>query len=186
MLDILERLNELKKTSRIGWLECGFSLVEAEDVAQHSFETVVITMLLADRLKEVDRERALVLAIIHDWAEALIGDISPEISSQISEEIKGWIGRKAMEDLIRNLSGGERYLELWEEYSKGRTKESRLVHAADKLSILVEANWWLQRGKRSKGLNKLWREVRKGTEEYVEEFPVVGELLRELDETSSA
>lgn len=172
----------------MGWLECGVSPVEAEDVAQHSFETAAITMLLADHLKEeeIDQERALQLAIIHDWAEALTGDISREVSSQIGQEVKEGMAHRAIEDLVRDLPGEERYLKLWEEYSEGLTKESKLVLAADQLSVLVEATRLFERGEQSKELDKLWNEVREGVEKYVEEFPIIRELLDELNETHPA
>lgn len=180
----MEKINALKRTPRLGWLESGIHPSEAEDVAQHSFETSTITLLLADSLEEgVDSERALRMAIIHDWPEAVTGDLSREVSEEIGPEVKEKIEEKAMEDLLeKGVLDRKGHLEIWREYSERKTKESRLVHAADRLSVLVEASELFRRGERSEKLKEIWKTVREELNAFVEEFPVLEDLLPRLDE----
>ncbi len=110
MYELLKRINKLKKTPRMGWLESDIDISEAEDVAQHSFETASITLVLSELLEnEIDRGRALKMAIIHDWAESITGDFSRDMSSQLGEDIKERITDKTkmlMLNSPQNPTGG--------------------------------------------------------------------------------
>ena len=185
--ELLERLNDLKQIPRVGWLECAVPLDEAEDVAQHIFETTSITLLLLDELgreiKKLDRERALSMAVIHDWAEALIGDFSYTIQKWMGPDNKERMEREAFRDMVSCLPRKEEYLRLWEEYNEKRTSEARLVRVADYLSLMVQAIKYRERGNRSKGLDELWKAVHDDLESYVDEFPPVKKLIKELDES---
>jgi putative hydrolase of HD superfamily len=170
----------------MGWLECAVPLGEAEDVAQHSFETVSITLLLLDELeqgtKKLDRERALSMAIVHDWAEALTGDFSYTIQRWMGADNKERMEHEALRDLVARLPKKERYLRLWEEYNEKRTPEAKLVHAADYLSLMVQAIKYRECGNCSKGLDELWQAVHEDLKPYMGEFPPVKKLIKELDE----
>lgn len=187
MRELLERLNNLKRVPRTGWLLCGTPIGEVEDVAQHSFEVAAITLLLARELeregKKLDRERALSMAVLHDWAEALAGDF-PYTALKYLGQVgsKPDIERRALEDLLRDLPGREEYLGLWREYQGKGTVEARLVHAADYLSMLVQAVKYREGGNRSSELDELWRAVHADLEPYADEFSVVRRMIQELDE----
>lgn len=185
--EFLERINALKRTPRMGWLEGGINPSEVEDVAQHSFETVTITLLLADSLDEgIDVERALKMAVIHDWPEAITGDFSREISEQIGVEFKENIEEKVMENLLESdISGREDYLEIWKEYSEMKTKEARIVRMADLLSILFEADGLFRRGERSEKLREIRETSREELDPFIEDFPILGDLLEGLDKSYS-
>ncbi len=184
--DLLERLNDLKQIPRMGWLECAVPLGEAEDVAQHSFETTSITLLLLDELeqgtKRLDSERALRMAVVHDWAEALIGDFSYTIQKWMGSGNKERMEREALKDLVDRLPRKGGYLRLWEEYNEKRTPEAMLVRAADYLSLMVQAIKYRERGNRSKELDELWQAVHEDLKPYVGEFLPVKKLIEELDE----
>lgn len=188
--DLLERLNGLKQIPRMGWLECAVPLGEAEDVAQHSFETTSITLLLLDELeqrtKKLDRERALTMAVVHDWAEALIGDFSYTIQKWMGADNKERMEREALKDLVDRLPRKKEYLRLWEEYNEKRTPEARLVRAADYLSLMVQAIKYRERGNRSKELDELWQAVHKDLRPYMGEFSPVKNLITEFKKRYSS
>ncbi len=159
-------------------------------MAQHTFDVVAITLLLADELerggKKLDRERALSMAVVHDWAEASIGDFPyPGLKYLGPAGTKERVERGALEDLLRGLRSENKYLELWREYSEKGTLEAKLVHAADYLSMLVQAVKYCERGNRSRELDELWRAVCKDLKLYTREFPVVKELITELQKRYS-
>ena len=183
--ELLERLNNLKRIPRTGWLLCNVSLSEVEDVAQHTFDVAALTLLLTDELerrgRKLDRERALSMAVVHDWAEASIGDFPYTALKHLGPiGTKKRIERRALGDLLSGLRGREKYQRLWQEYSEKRTPEARLVHAADYLSMLLQAIKYKERGNRSRELDELWRAVQADLKPYVAEFSPVRELAREL------
>lgn len=172
----------------MGWLESGISSSEAEDVAQHSFETATITLLLTGSLEsEVDNERALKMAIVHDWAESITGDLSKGVSDQIGSEVKGQIEEEVMENLLTDeVPDREEYLGIWREYNELRSREAKLVRVADKLSILFEASELFQRGERSEKLRKIWETTMDELEPFEDSFPVLEDFVRELEENFSS
>ncbi|MEM3452542.1 MAG: HD domain-containing protein [Candidatus Hadarchaeum sp.] len=186
LTELLLRLNRLKNIPRTGWLFCDISTMDVEDVAQHSFEVVSITMFLADELmkegKKVNRERAISMAILHDWAESEVADFPYTAKKYLKPaRAKERMEHDALVDLLKDLPEKEGYLKLWEEYREEKTAESKLVHAADLLSIMVQGIKYRERGIKSRGLNELWRAVKEDLKPYAEEFKIVGELIKELN-----
>ena len=189
--ELLERLNNLKQMPRTGWLLCNVSLTDVEDVAQHTFDVAAITLLLADELErtgtKLNRERALSMAVVHDWAEASIGDFPYTALKYLGPAgTKKRFEKRAFEDLLGRLPNKEKYLKLWQEYSEKHSPEAKLVHAADYLSMLVQAVKYRERGNRSKELDELWRTVHKDIKIYEKELPPVMALIKELDKRYSA
>lgn len=191
MQKFLERLNNLKRMPRSGWLFCGVPLSEVEDVAQHSFEVSAITLLLIDELEssgvKLNPERALSMAILHDWAEASVTDF-PYIALKYlgSRDLKDRMEQRALEDNLRKMTSGGKYLKLWQEYSEGRTSEAKLVHAADYISMLVQAIKYKERGNNSRELHELWQAVHEDLKNYMAEFKSVKDLVKEFDKRYSA
>jgi putative hydrolase of HD superfamily len=188
--EFLEKLNNLKRMPRTGWLLCNIPLSEVEDVAQHSFEVATITLLLTSELErsgaKVDHRRALKIAIMHDWAEASVADFPyPALKYLESENVKKHMERSALEDLTQGLSAKEEYMKLWQEYAEKRGVEARLVHAADYLSMMVQAIKYRERGNQSKELDELWRALHEDLKPYTAEFQPVRELVEELDKRYS-
>jgi len=67
-LKVLRAANRLKLVPRTGWLLRGVQ--PAESVADHTYGVALTALLLADLIAElVDRERLLILALLHDLAD---------------------------------------------------------------------------------------------------------------------
>ncbi|MBC7218681.1 MAG: HD domain-containing protein [Hadesarchaea archaeon] len=186
LTELLLTLNRLKNIPRSGWFFCNIFTADVENVAQHSFEVAVITMFLADELKregkKVNRERAISMAILHDWAESMVADFPYTARKYLKPaEAKKQMEHNALLDLLNNLPKKGEYLKQWEEYMEGKTVESKLVHAADFLSIMIQGVKYRQRGVKSRGLNELWRAVKDDLKPYAKEFKIVGELVNELN-----
>jgi putative hydrolase of HD superfamily len=180
--ELLEKLGNLKEIPRTGWLLAGVPLGEVEDVAQHSFEVATIALLLSDELRraggELNRERTLAMALVHDWPEALVADFPYTAVKYLgTTDVKGKMENTALSEL---LEGDEEYLGLWREYREGGTPEAKLVHAADYLSMLFQAIRYRGRGNRSRELEELWCAVLRDLEPYAGEFPPVRDLIEEL------
>ena len=82
----------------------------------------------------VDREKALVMAVLHDLAELRTGDITPQ--DGVSPEEKH---RREAEAMRAILPDRPDLVEVWEAYEAGETPEARFVHACDKLDMGLQA-----------------------------------------------
>ena len=130
---LLEALH-LKALPRAGWMRVG--VAQPESVAAHSWGVAWLVLNLCP--PDVDRARALELAVIHDVAEVRSGDITPY--DGISAEQKSAVERASMEAMVRDLPARAHLLECWEEYEAAESKESVFVKACDKLDMALQAS----------------------------------------------
>ena len=137
LLEIFFEINHLKQLFRQGWLR-HLAPAQCESVAEHTLATVLMAWMLADALfPELDRERVLMLALLHDLGEIYAGDITP--ADAVSAGEKHRRESAAVRRIVRKLPRGGRYLALWEEYESGATAEARLVKQVDKLEMALQA-----------------------------------------------
>ncbi|MFN3621922.1 MAG: HD domain-containing protein, partial [Nitrososphaerales archaeon] len=76
ILKILRKAGRLKQIQRTGW-KTKIHIVDAESVADHSFRVGLAAMLLSD-LIGLDTIKVVRMALIHDLAESVIGDLMPD------------------------------------------------------------------------------------------------------------
>ena len=159
MLTTLIELQRLKALERTGWMLRGIAQ-GAESVAAHSYGVAVAAMLLADEVVargvEVDTERVLRLALLHDWAEVRVGDLPRTASEYFGAEARKRAERAAFNDLVRDAGedAAARYKLLHEEYEERASLEARLVKAADVVDLLVQTLAFERAGVR--GLDEFW------------------------------
>ena len=86
ILDTLITLDPMMDLPRTGWRLRG--ITPCESIADHSYFVAVTVMLMVDALRaegvEVDGERALRLALVHDAPEAKTGDVP------MPQTVLGW------------------------------------------------------------------------------------------------
>jgi putative hydrolase of HD superfamily len=158
MLSTLIELQRLKRLDRTGWVLRGFAN-GTESVAAHSFGVGVTAMLLADELRargvSVDVEKMLRLALLHDWAEARVGDMPRTATMYFGSEARKQAETAAFRDLTKPIEQHDAlYANLYHEYEERNTLEARLVKAADVIDLLVEALALERAGGR--GLDEFW------------------------------
>lgn len=156
-LPALIELQRLKRLDRTGWTLRGLPN-GTESVAAHSFGVAVTAMLLADELLnrgvEVDLERVLRIALLHDWAETRVGDMPKTATEYFGSESRKKAETAAFEDIVSSLTSRLKYLELHDEYERRGSLESKLVKAADVLDLLVQVLALERAGAR--GLDEFW------------------------------
>lgn len=154
MLNTLIELQRLKRLERTGWTLRG-QPNGTESVAAHSFGVCVTAMLLADEAKarglEVNCERVLRIALIHDWAETRVGDMPRTATRYFGAEARRTAETLAFADIV---NGEAEYREIFADYEERRSLEARLVKAADVIDLLVQA-YALERSG-AKGLDEFW------------------------------
>ncbi|MEA2513443.1 MAG: hypothetical protein QOJ59_2930 [Thermomicrobiales bacterium] len=162
----LQRVGRLKRVPRTGWLDRGVPAEEAESVADHTFRVALLAWLAAAAEPGLDRDRVLKLALIHDLAEAVTGDLPPydpavladaadadratilnrrHVRSEARAAAKRAAEAAAMADLLEDLPEGPagELGELWRELEEGTSAEARFVKQSDKLETYLQSREYL-------------------------------------------
>lgn len=162
LLAFFRAIENLKHTPRTGWLDRGIPAAETESVADHTLLTALIAWTLALDDPALDADRVLKLAMVHDIAEAIVGDIPPYSDDEIphgdpearrvffstrkqaspeAEAEKHAAEHAAANELFSYLPGhiaGE-LRALWEEYESRSTPEARFVKEVDRLEAFLQS-----------------------------------------------
>ena len=120
----------LKEIPRSGYHFLGAG---KESVAEHSFSTTFIAYVMSQLLPEVDALKLINMCLVHDLAEARIGDLNTVHKKYVTAD-----ENKALEDATAGLSFGHNLVELTQEFKDGRTAEARLARDADQIALILE------------------------------------------------
>ena len=130
VINFFFELGMLKKTPRSGFQFLGSG---RESVADHSFRMAMIGFTLARLSGNVDPFKVVCLCLFHDIPEARTGDQNYVNKRYVTVDERG-----AIRDLADSLPFGDEVKELLTEYREAQTEESRLVHDADQLDLILE------------------------------------------------
>jgi putative hydrolases of HD superfamily len=154
-------LSRLKRTRRQGWIDR--EVTDPESVADHTFRMAMLAWVIAGRAG-VNRERTVMLALVHDLAEAYAGDLTPhgdlgdlspeerrrvliQAPDRTAAEQREWDRQKHAQEaeglrvLIEGLSPDQReeLTALWNEYESGQTPEAEVIRQLDKVETWLQA-----------------------------------------------
>ncbi len=168
LLALFRTLEHLKRTKRTGWIDRSIPREQVESVADHTLMTALIAWSLAHEDGTLDADRMLKLAIIHDMAEALIGDRPPYEADEIppsgdpdalraffsvrhlrtpeNRAAKRQDEERAAAHLIALMpeSMGEEIRSLWSEYEEQGSPEARFVKEVDRLEAFLQSRSYLR------------------------------------------
>jgi putative hydrolase of HD superfamily len=163
----LHRVGRLKDATRTGWLDRGIPREDAESVADHTFRTALLVWFASAEAPGLDRDHALKLALIHDLAEAITGDIPPYDPDQLiaqpgENERNEFLNQRHVRDARRNSAKREAEADafaeliatlpapladeldqLWKELERAKTPEAHFVKQADKLETYLQSREYL-------------------------------------------
>ncbi|MBB6090894.1 HD family hydrolase [Halobacterium salinarum] len=137
-LDSLLEWFDLKDEIRTGW---GLRNIDApESVAAHTWGTASLCLLYADK-EGVNRQKSVMMALIHDLGEARTGDIATRAedgrqTTPTSE--KEAAERSAVTDLVEPFRD-TKLLSLWEEYEARDTPTAQFVKDMDLIDNCLQA-----------------------------------------------
>jgi 5'-deoxynucleotidase YfbR-like HD superfamily hydrolase len=115
--------------------------------------------------RRVNVERVLKMALLHDLAEVLTFDISKNYLEYLGvrgRKLKNEIERSACANLSEAMEPfdlSEVYETVYDEYFRDRTIEANIVHAADRLDILLQVINLEHRGYPGTLMRDLWIET---------------------------
>jgi 5'-deoxynucleotidase YfbR-like HD superfamily hydrolase len=171
LLDLLLETQLLDRIPRSGYVLRG--VVDPESVTEHSWHVLFLVWAVGGRIPEIDLERAVEIALVHDLAELRVGDLPRTAAHYFPEGAKKAAEAAAMADVLAPLPARARA--LYQEYQDGKTAEARLVKACDKLQLMLKVSVYERWG--IGALAEFWENPDNFPDPV---FPVVSELFEEL------
>ena len=134
LLNFLNRLERLKTNGRHSVTAGGVT----ESVAAHSWRLSVFALLLLPEFPEIDGNKLLRMCLIHDFGEAVTGDIPSFLKSKEHERTE----EDAVATLLSDLPEPQRgeLTALFAEMDAMETQEARLYKALDKMEAVIQHN----------------------------------------------
>ncbi|MGI0056020.1 MAG: HD domain-containing protein [Nitrosarchaeum sp.] len=158
ILDFFHISAHLKKIPRQGWID-KLSIDNPESVADHTFSMAMMGMIYSDS-ENYNTEKILKIILLHDLAESITGDMTPE---QTSKEEKRILENDAIKKILSYLptSLQKQYWILWEEYQTHNSKEAKIVHQLDRLEMVLQAKIYSNDGHSKEKLDSFFNTARK-------------------------
>lgn len=134
LIDFLHRIECLKTNTRHSVTAGG----APESVAAHSWRLAVMAMLWEDSFPSLDMQKVLRMCLVHDFGEAVTGDIPAFLKTDAQEETE----RGAIGGLLTALPEPQRsrYIALFAEMDALQTDEAKLYKALDKMEAILQHN----------------------------------------------
>jgi 5'-deoxynucleotidase YfbR-like HD superfamily hydrolase len=138
IIKVAQTAGYLKRLKRTGWVRIGVK--DAESVADHSFRTALLCMLLT-KSRKINYQKIVEMAIIHDLGETATSDIRYEEGNKIiaSEKAKEKLEEDVLKTIFEPLDDGKYYLDLWYEFRDQSTEEARLLKQIEKIEMALQA-----------------------------------------------
>ena len=136
LLDFLLYVGQAKRTYRTGWVLRGVERVES--VADHMYRMSLMALLLPNTVDEQAKTRCMKLALVHDLAESVVGDLTH--FDPVDKEEKHRRENEAMLNLTELLPAeiGKEIFALFTEYLEQQTPEALLVKDFDLFDMLLQ------------------------------------------------
>ncbi len=188
---------QLKRLPRQGWIRVGISLSDVESVADHSYNTAMLSLLLGDlhnALYPTDQlkiENVMRIAIIHDLPECQYQDFDKQLEILLGidqyTEFKNQVLTTASNELL-SLILDETVKNTWKntfaELRNKDSKEAKFVAYIDKLEVLIQALSYEALGYHSTLFDDFWRT----SKEYLQNctFDVINDIIPVLESERSS
>lgn len=134
LIEFLGVLEKLKCNTRHNWTTSG----RQESVVEHSWRVAVMACLLREEFPDLDMNRVVDMCLIHDWGEAITGDIPAFLKNADDEKKESGVLRSLVETLPKPAAS--RLQSLFDEMEEMSTGEARLTKALDKIETLIQHN----------------------------------------------
>ena len=133
-IQFLNKIEKLKCNTRHSWTSSG----RHESVAEHSWRLAVMAMLCADEYPDLDINKVIKMCLIHDFGEAITGDIPAFLKTTQNEVDED----QAVAELLSELPDGFRdeLQALFDEMNARETPEAKLFKSLDNLEAVISHN----------------------------------------------
>ncbi|CAL5869771.1 uncharacterized protein PFLUO_LOCUS4001 [Penicillium psychrofluorescens] len=137
-------IERLKTTKREGWRR--FGMANGESISDHMYRMSIMTMMAPPSLAvRLNIPHCTKMALIHDMAESLVGDITP-VDKDVTKAEKARREASVMDYITSSLLGnvpggalsGAEIKRVFQEYEDNETLEACFVHDIDKMELLLQ------------------------------------------------
>ena len=133
-IDFLHTVERLKCNTRHSWTSSG----RRESVAEHSWRLAVMALLCADEYPDLDMQKVLKMCLIHDFGEALTGDIPSFYKTEADESREAEAVARLLAPLPDTMR--EEFSALFAEMDARQTPEAKLFKALDNMEAVFSHN----------------------------------------------
>lgn len=134
LLSVLAVAERLKCNTR----HCYTSTGRHESVAEHSWRTALMAMLLKDEFPQADMDKVIRMCLIHDLGEAFTGDIPTFRKTDEDVAVEDACFRKWVDSMPVDIR--ENFSKLLREMEEMESVEAKIYKALDKLEALIQHN----------------------------------------------
>lgn len=165
IISFIRLIGNLKKIKRVGWIK-KVNVKEPESVADHSFRTAILCMLIGD-MKKLNTLKMLRMALIHDACESVIGDLI-HYEDEKEELQKRQLENDAMIKILSLLPEDmkKNYSDIWKEFQDGASTEAKIVREMDKLEMVFQALEYEKEGYDREKLSEFWESAENSIVDY--------------------
>ncbi|MBO4203933.1 HD domain-containing protein [bacterium] len=140
---------QLKDVVRSGRITRNIQRKRVESVAEHIYGTCILAIAIhsefsAELEHEIDLYKVIVMLVIHELEEIVIGDLTPYDTMSPEERLRQ--GREAVQMVLGNLTKKAEYLALTDEFNKQTTPEARFAKMCDKLEADLQVRKYEEEG----------------------------------------
>ncbi len=106
---------------------------DVANLAEHHLRVMWLSLIIAAQEKNVNTEKLMKMAIVHDVAESRTGD-----ADYLSRNYVKRHEEEAIHDILKDTSVEKEFLDVWKEYEKRESIEAKIVKDADNLDVDME------------------------------------------------
>lgn len=140
MLAFTQIVRLLKTQKRTGWVDRHIPVPQVETIADHMYRMSIIAMAIPNN--RINHDKCVKIALVHDIAESLVGDITPFGGVTKQEKHRREL---ATIDYLQQLVGpynktfAAELKQLWLEYENVSLEEAVYVKDIDKYEMIQQA-----------------------------------------------
>ncbi|KAL0955169.1 hypothetical protein HGRIS_004077 [Hohenbuehelia grisea] len=130
-------LEKLKTQRRTGWVD--HKIPNPESISDHMYRMAVLAMCTSN--EALDISKCVMMCLVHDLAEAQVGDIAPRENIPKAEKQRREANamHNFVHDMLHDSPAAKKIEALWEEYEHGQTPEARFVKDLDRFEMASQA-----------------------------------------------
>ncbi|KAJ8681545.1 hypothetical protein QAD02_017337 [Eretmocerus hayati] len=178
VMDFMELTGRLKHLKRRGWEMKNTH--DPETISGHMYRMATLCFLVDPNSTKLDKLKLVEMALIHDLAECIVGDITPHCG--ISPEQKHKMEDDAMVKICENLGErGVEMLKLFREYEEQKSPEAQYIKDLDIIDLLMQAYEYEKRDKNPGHYQEFFT-----SQEGKIRNPFIKDILREIESQRKA
>lgn len=133
-IEFMKVMEHMKDNTRHSWTSGG----RRESVAEHSWRTALMALMVKDEFPEADIDRVIRMCLLHDIGEAVTGDI-PTFDKTDADEAEE---RRSLQCLVDSLPAPwpEDLTALFDEMEAMETLEAKIYKALDRMEAILQHN----------------------------------------------